>query len=143
MCDDGSVRTASGAVYPTAPAGSNVGGLPEDVAGAWREARTAHAVAAYTASEIMCRKILMHVAVDVAQVPAGKKFAEYVNDLEDGGYLTTGLKGVVDQVRQRGNVANHELPASTEQDSLATMAIVEYLLKGIYELPGLAPAVPI
>ena len=111
--------------------------LPEDVAQAWREARTSHAVAAYTASEIMCRKILMHVAVDVVRAAAGKSFVQYVDDLENGGYITTGLKPVVDKVRVRGNVANHELPASAEADSLLTLKITEHLLRSVYELPGL------
>ncbi len=84
---------------------------------AWREARTAHAVAAYTASEVMCRKILMYVAVDVAGSQPGQKFFHYVADLEAAGYFAPGVKPVVDKIRDRGNIANHELPASTEQES--------------------------
>jgi len=79
----------------------------------------------------------MHVAVDKAGSAPGRNFVDYVNDLEKGGYITTGLKTVVDQVRKRGNVANHDLPASTEQDSLLTMTITEHLLEGMYELPGM------
>lgn len=137
VCNQGSVRVTTGAVYPVAPAGGNVAALPDDVAQAWREARTAHAVAAYTASEMMCRKILMHVAVDVAGRPPGESFVQYVDALEAGGYVAVGLKPVVDKVRQRGNGAAHELPASSEQDSLTTLRITEYLLRGTYELPGL------
>lgn len=136
MCRLGSVWV-KWAVYSVAPAGGTVVGTPDDVAQAWREARTAHAVAAYTASEMMCRKILMHVAVDVAQSPPGKSFVQYIDDLVAGGYVTAGLKPVVDKVRQRGNGAVHELPASTEADSLTTLKITEYLLRGVYELPGL------
>jgi hypothetical protein len=131
------VKLALGAVYPPSAAGRRVGGLPPEVDAAWREVRTAHSVAAYTASEIMCRKILMHIAVDVAGSDAGKSFVQYVNDLDAAGYITTGLKTVVDKVRNRGNIANHELPASTEDDSLVTMAITEHLLRSIYELPSL------
>lgn len=47
---------------------------------------------------------------------------------------------MIDQVRKRGNIANHELPASTEKDSLVTLGITEHLLRSIYELPGLVPA---
>jgi len=137
-CRDGSVVIRSGAVYPPAPAGGTVRGLPPDVEAAWREVRTAHAVAAYTASEMMCRKILMHIAVDLGLSKAGEQFITYVNDLEAAGYLTTGLKPVVDTLRSRGNIANHELPGSTEPDSLTTITITEYLLRGIYELPALA-----
>jgi len=132
------VKTSDGAIYPAAPVGRMVGGLPPDVAAAWREARTAHAVAAYTASEMMLRKILMHIAVDVGASSPGKRFVEYVNALDSAGYITTNLKPVVEIVRDRGNAANHELPASTEEDSLRTIAITEHLLEAIYELPGLA-----
>jgi hypothetical protein len=86
---------------------------------------------------MMCRKILMHLAVDVAKSDVGKSFVQYVGDLEATGYIVKGLAPVVDQVRHRGNVANHELPASTEQDSLVTLQITEHLLRAIYELPGL------
>lgn len=138
-CGDGSVSTARGSVFPSTPAGRRVMGLPPDVEQAWREGRTAHAVAAYTAAEMMFRKILMHVAVDKAGSAPGKRFVEYVNDLEAGHYFISGLKDVVDRVRDRGNTANHELPASTERDSLVTMTITEHLLEGLYELPAMIP----
>lgn len=134
-CGQGSVRTPLAprvgfAVFPGALPASAVSNLPSDVATAWTEARRAHSVAAYTAAEIMCRKILMHLAVDVAGSPPGQSFVSYVNDLEAGGYIMAGLKPVVDQIRNRGNKANHELPASTEQESIATMIITQHLLSG-------------
>ena len=138
-CGEGSVRLQSGAVFPPAPAGGTVQHLPGDVAAAWREVRTAHAVAAYTASEIMCRKILMHLAVDKAQAQEGKSFASYVDALDTAGYIAPGLKPVVDVIRTRGNGATHELAASTEDDSMRTLGIVEHLLRTMYELPGLTP----
>lgn len=136
-CGDGSVMTVARVVYPPMPTGGHVKDLPADVERAWREARTAHSVAAYTASEIMCRKILMHVAVGVSASKPGKRFVEYVDALESTGHIPPHLKPVVDRVRGRGNAANHELPASTEQDSLMTLKITEFLLRGTYELPNL------
>lgn len=141
-CGEGTVLASNGIAYPSAPAGVLVPNLPPDVEVAWREARSAHAVAAYTAAEIMCRKILMHLAVDVVKSGSGKNFSQYVTDLDDAGFVAPGLRAVVDQIRQRGNAANHELPASTEQESLTTMAITEHLLRTIYELPGLVPSLP-
>ena len=55
----------------------------------------------------------MHIAVDQAQSASGKTFIQYVDDLQAKGYILPGLKAVVDQVRKRGNAANHELPASS------------------------------
>lgn len=142
-CGQGSVRTpmTTGGgglvVFPGALPASAVSNLPSDVATAWTEARRAHSVGAYTAAEIMCRKILMHLAVDVAGSAPGKSFVEYVNDLEAENYIMAGLKPVVDQIRNRGNKANHELPASTEQESITTITITQHLLSGVYELPAL------
>ena len=128
--------TKHGALYPPSAAGALVAGLPTDVEAAWREVRTTFAVAAYTAAEMMCRKILMHVAVDRISTSAPrKKFAEYVDDLDNAGYIAPGLKPVVDKVRDRGNIANHELPASSEADALTTLKITEHLLRTAYEMP--------
>jgi hypothetical protein len=49
------------------------------------------------------------------------------------------VSSIAHSVRERGNTANHELPASTEQEALTTLTITEYLLRGTYELPGLVP----
>lgn len=141
-CGEGSVRLTTGAVYPTAPAGGAVASLPADVEQAWREVRTSHAVAAYTAAEMMCRKILMHIAVDQAKAKQGDAFAAYVEALDKAGFIAPGLRPVVTLVKDRGNAANHDLPASTEGESLQTMSITEHLLRTIYELPGLAPSAP-
>ena len=141
-CQEGSVRTRTGLVFPISPAARPITGLPIDVETAWREARVSHAVAAYTASEIMCRKILMHIAVDVAGSAPGQSFVEYIDDLDAAGYVMKGLKPTVDLIRQRGNIANHELPATSEEDSKMTLGITEHLLEGIYELAALTAGNP-
>jgi hypothetical protein len=138
-CSAGSIKTKDNVVYPVAPVGRAVANLPPDVAQAWQEARVTHNAGAYTAAEIMCRKILMHLAVDQADAQPGASFASYVDALEAKGFITTGLKGVIDQVRKRGNVANHELAASSKEDSLTTITITGHLLEAMYELPGMAP----
>jgi hypothetical protein len=136
-CMDGCVRTKDGSVWPVAPVLANITGLPSDVAGAWKEAQAAHVVAAYTASEMMCRKILMHLAVDVADGKEGGTFKRFIEDLDKAGYISTGLKPAIEKIKDRGNTANHELPASTAADSLMTLRITEHLLRAVYEIPGL------
>jgi Domain of unknown function (DUF4145) len=141
-CGEGSVRTAvrprvGTIVFPGPLPAEDVPNLPDDVKGAWIEARRAYSVGAYTASEIMCRKILMHLAVDKAGSAPGRSFVDYINDLQTQNYIMAGLQPVVDQVRNRGNKANHELPASTQQEALVTLTITQHLLIGVYELPAL------
>jgi hypothetical protein len=138
-CGEGSVKLRTGAVYPPAPFGPRIEGLPADVASAWNEAGIAFSVGAYTASEMMCRKLLMHVAVDKAGSKPGKHFVEYVNELEEGGLIIRGLRPVVDQVKDRGNTANHELPPSDETVARLTLKVTQHLLQGVYELRSLAP----
>jgi hypothetical protein len=93
-------------------------------------------VGAYTAAEVMCRKILMHVAVDQAASGPGKTFVQYIDDLDGAGFIPRGLKPKIDEIRQRGNVANHELPASTDEDARKTLAVTRHLLVSMYELPN-------
>jgi Domain of unknown function (DUF4145) len=138
-CGEGSVKLKTGAIYPPAPFGPGIDGLPADVASAWDEAGIAFSVGAFTAAEMMCRKLLMHVAVDQAGSQPGKSFVEYVDELEKGGLIITGLRPVIDQVKNRGNTANHTLPPSDEAVSKMTLKITQHLLQGVYELRSLAP----
>lgn len=143
VCHDACVRSRNGGlVNPPALPSRDIANLPPEVAIAWKEARKAFAGGAFTASEMMSRKILMHLAVDKTSILAGESFSDYVDALEKAGYITTGLKPVVDQVRKRGNAANHELPASSNAEALMTLTIAEHLLEAMYELPGLVPSPP-
>jgi hypothetical protein len=138
-CDQPIARTADRretgpTVYPSALPGREIAGLPADVARAWWEARSAHSVGAYTASEAMCCKILMQLAMKEAQAPSGKSFVEYITELENKGYVMAGIKPLVDEVKGRGNPAEPLQPASTEQDSDTALQLTELLLAAIYEL---------
>ena len=73
-CQGGSV-ISSGKLFPGPMPGDDLAGLPEDVAEAYNEARRCFAVNAFTGCELVCRKLLMHVAVDAAEAESGKSFA--------------------------------------------------------------------
>jgi Domain of unknown function (DUF4145) len=136
MCEEPSVVAADGHLSPPTKAFPPVKHLQTDVEAAWDESVAAFGNGAYTAAEMMCRKILMHIAVDVAGSAPGKKFAEYISDLEGSGYIITGLTPRIDDIRTRGNAANHELPSSTEEEARRTLAVTRYLLVSVYELPN-------
>jgi hypothetical protein len=72
VCQEAIARSSRGQVFPPRPEGRSVDFLPPEIEMAWNEARNAYSVAAFTASEMMCRKILMHIAVDVAGAPCGQ-----------------------------------------------------------------------
>lgn len=112
-------------------------GLPDDVERAWQEAIRCGQSAAWTATELMCRKILMHLAVDLRSAEEGKSFVEYVTVLNDAHYFPPNLQPIVDGIRQRGNRATHDLAASSEQEALRTLKVTEHVLASIYELPNI------
>lgn len=136
LCHEFTARSRKGVLYPPFLGNRGVKHLPPDVAAAWHEAVLASGVGACTAAEIMCRKILMHVAVDVAKSKVGESFRSYIDDLDDKGYIPTGLKSKIEEIRDRGNVANHDLPTSTAEEAERTMAVTQHLLASVYELPN-------
>jgi hypothetical protein len=62
-CGCGSV-SVHGNLIPNTSFGPLIEGLPNNVESAYQEARRCMSVNAYTACELICRKILMHVAAD-------------------------------------------------------------------------------
>jgi hypothetical protein len=132
-CSKGLVLGLDGVLLPGVRPGESVEGLPPDTAGAYAEARAAASVGAYTACELMCRKILMHVAVDKGAKP-GQNFVTYVDHLEKPGYLTPPMKPWVDLIRKRANIATHELPATDQKHAIMTLEFTAQLLRLVYEM---------
>lgn len=118
--------------------GESVGGLPADVAALCDEARGSMAVPAHTAAVLLCRKILMHVAVG-AGAGENLKFIEYVQYLSDKHYVPPNAKGWVDHIRDKGNEANHEIVLMSREEAQQLISFTEILLKLMYELPNQLP----
>ena len=115
--------------------------LPEGVGALYREARDCVAVSAYTASVLVCRKLLMHIAVE-KEAKVGGKFIEYVEYLSEKGYVPPNGKRWVDHIRQKGNEANHEISVMSAEDARELLMFVEMLLKFVYEFPSRIPGEP-
>jgi hypothetical protein len=121
---------------PAAAMGTVVADITEaSVEQLYAEARRATASGCYTAAVLCCRKLLMHIAV-AKGAPEGENFVSYVEFLSDKHYVPPDAKEWVDQIRKRGNEANHEINMIEETDAAELMAFVEMLLKLIYEFPA-------
>jgi len=125
------------AIIPGPRFGPSVEGLPSNVEDAYEEARQCMAAQAFTAAELLCRKILMHIAVEKGAA-AGEKFAAYLTYLEQTGYITPPMKPWVDLIRKHGNLATHELPPSDRQRAESTVMFTAELLRLVYEMEYLA-----
>lgn len=108
--------------------------LPEEVGKIYEEARDSFSVGAYTAVMLLCRKLLMHVAVDLG-ADKNKRFIDYINYFEDEGYISKNARLWVDQIRKLGNGANHEIMIGNREDAKKIIKFSAMLLKTNYEYP--------
>jgi len=122
------------AQVPGVPFGGPVEYLPEDVAHLYDEARQCTTVGAYTAAVLLCRKLLMHVAVAQGAQP-GTGFQEYVKYLDEEGWVPPNGKEWVDDIRAIGNEANHEIRVVSRDEAEDLMTFMEGLLRYMYEFP--------
>jgi hypothetical protein len=118
--------------------GNKVEYLPSDVEKLYNEARFCMSVNAFTASILVCRKILLHLAVSKkgSQDLTFEKAVEYLASI---GYVPPEGKGWVDQIRKKSNEANHEIKLMTQKDAEELVSFLEMLLKFMYEFPSRAP----
>jgi Domain of unknown function (DUF4145) len=126
---------------PGVPYGNVVKHLPSEIEQLYEEASSCMAGGAPTAAALCCRKLLMHIAVE-RKAEEGKTFQHYVDYLETDHYIPTGAKGWVDQIRTKGNEANHEIKINTRQEGEEIVDFTEMLLKVIYEYPSRGRAAP-
>lgn len=136
-CGEGSVLDQRGNVHPGVAFGPHIEGLPASTAKAYEEARRCLSVAAYTGSELVCRKILMHVAVDKG-AGEGEPFASYLDYLEAQGYVTPPMRSWVRMIRTHGNKAAHLLEESDQARAESTLMFTAELLRIIYEMEHMA-----
>lgn len=124
--------------FPSPAYGEPVQHLPIDIADLYQQARDCTAANAHTPAVLACRKILMHIAVDL-KAAEGLNFLQYVEYLAAQGYVPPNGKAWVDHIRKKGNEANHEIVLMRKQDSEELIDFVEMLLKFIYEFPNRVP----
>ncbi|MBC7163214.1 MAG: DUF4145 domain-containing protein [Immundisolibacter sp.] len=114
--------------------------LPPDVKALYKESRDCCSASCYTAAVLICRKLLMNIAV--AQGAAvDLPFIQYVEYLSSSGYVPPNGKGWVDHIRKKGNEATHEIALMTQVDATELLAFAEMLLKFVYEFPSRVPNV--
>jgi hypothetical protein len=123
-----------GSTVPARAYGDDVQKLPEMVSRLYQEARDCVSVGANHAAVMVCRKILMHVAV-LQGAKENESFAAYVSFIVDHHLVSPNIEGWVDEIRQIANDANHEIFEITADDAKGAVDFVAMLLKLVYEFP--------
>jgi hypothetical protein len=111
----------------------------KSLADVYEEARTATSAGCYTAAVLCCRKLLMHLAV-ANGAKEGESFKSYVEFLAKNNHVPAACKSWVDQIRDTGNEANHEIKMMKKDDAEYLVSFCEMLLKITYEFPAVASA---
>ena len=137
-CDNPTFFSNKDGQIPGVLQGITVKNLPDDVKNLYNEARRCMAVSAYTSVVMLCRKLLMHIAVEKG-AEKNKKFYVYVNWLDENNYIPPDGKGWVNYIRDKGNDANHEIQLMNHQDAEKLMAFIGMLMKIVYEFPSMLP----
>lgn len=134
---DGSTRFQ----LPGPKPGKPVANLPPDVIVLYEEARNSVAAGANTAAVLVCRKMLVDLAVSQGETWAkGKPFTEYVKYLADRVFAPTYSATWLDRIRQDGNKATHELGLMRQADAMLLIEFIEMLLRVLFEYPHAASA---
>ena len=113
--------------------------LPHSVDELFREVGRCVQVGAYTSAVLACRKLLMHIAVDLG-AKEGQNFVTYVEYLYDNHYVPPSGKAWIDLIRAEGNEANHEIVFKDQKDAESLIGVLVHLLRSAYEFPGEIPA---
>ncbi|MBC6910032.1 DUF4145 domain-containing protein [Lactobacillus reuteri] len=117
--------------------GSPIKNVPDEVNDVYEEARSSFAAGAYTGVVLLCRKLLMHIATDLG-ADENLKFIQYVNYLNDNHFAGARSDQWIDQIRQFGNQANHEIRINTKEEAQRIIKFCEMILKLNYEYPAIA-----
>jgi hypothetical protein len=113
---------------------NRVQSLPEIVEEVFREANICQQNGCYTATVMLYRKLLMHLAVEKGDKP-GKGFVQYVDYLETNHYFPPGGEEWGKKIKDLGNDANHEIVIMGSEEAELISTTMEMLLKFIYEYP--------
>lgn len=135
-CGLGSVENY-GVILPGVAFGPEIAGLPSDVEKAYNEARQCMSIAAYNAVELICRKLLMHVAVDKG-AKERDTFVAYIAHLEEKGFVAPAMKPWVGLIQKHGTATTHRIAAPDQHRAESTLMFTAELLRVIYEMDSIA-----
>lgn len=122
--------------FPEPRIGETLTKLPDDINSIYEEARDCYSVRAYTGVTLLCRKLLMHVAVNFG-AKEGETFVNYIEFLNDKGYITATSRKWVDKIRSFGNEVNHKIDIETSDRAKMILQFTEMILKSDFEYPAM------
>jgi hypothetical protein len=134
-CGYPSFIDGEGEVTPAVPYGEGVANAPEQLSVLYQEARDCISVGANHAAVMVCRKLLMHVAVERG-AKENESYRVYVDYLVEQHLVPPETDAWVDEIRQIGNDANHEIFEIDAGQARSAVDFAAMLLKLLYDFPA-------
>jgi hypothetical protein len=107
---------------------------PNDLRELYEEAAKSYSASAFTASAMLCRKMLMECACHEGD-QEGKNFTQYVDFIVQHVLTMPKARATIEAIRSIGNEANHKVQFVAEPDARKAMEIATYLLQAVYSIP--------
>ena len=136
-CGEGAVQRIDGSISPGVAFGPVIEGLPPSVSDGYEEARNCMSVNAFTACELICRTILMYVAVEKG-AKEREAFVSYIDYIENKGFITPPMKDWVGLIKEHGGKAAHLLEGTDKKRAESTVMFTAELLRLVYEMDFMA-----
>lgn len=135
ICPDCTQPTyfTEGKQHPGPLLGRSIKNLPDDISQIYTEMRRSSSEGNFTAVQLLGRKLIMHLSVDVASSKGGQKFAQYIDELKIAGYISPKAEWYVKRIKDIGNDTNHEIILGTSQEAETIINFTEMLLLHMYE----------
>jgi hypothetical protein len=114
---------------------ANVEHLPASLSTLFNETREAISAGLYNSTVLLCRKMLMNLAV-LEGADENQSFLFYVDYFVNNDFITVKMRPWVDKIRLIGNTATHEIPDIQKEDAYIAFEFLVMLLKMIYEFPN-------
>ena len=133
-CHVPTIFTRNNKQYPPSRLPITVKGLPEDIGEVYKEVKDCLVIGAWTATNMLARKLLMNVAVDKG-AEQNKVFSYYVDWMGNSEWNTTGLKLGLARIKNKGNEANHEIKEVSKEDVEEIFELLTMFLRLVYEFP--------
>jgi len=125
--------------YPGSIVGKNIESLPRDVEQIYQEIRDSIKNNSYTSALLLGRKLIMHLAVNIAKAKEGEAFVTYVEYLKNSGYIPPNGDKILNYIKDLGNEKNHEIKIGKKEEAQKILQFIEGLLIFIYEFPSNFP----
>lgn len=119
--------------HPGPLLGREIKNLPDDIEKIYIEIRESIKNKCFTAALLLGRKLIMHIAVDIAKAKEGESFKKYVEHLKNSGYIPPNGEKILNYIKDLGNEKNHEIRIGKPEEAEKILKFIEILLIFIYE----------